>query len=299
MYSIRTLLRYRKILAICLLSIFILVLILNGRNDDNIGRIPEVNESEEHLVKRLAILVPFRDRFDELLVFVPHISDFLRAQRIFNFRIYILNQSARYRFNRGSLINVGYMIASNTSDYIAIHDVDLIPLNQNLSYAYPKYGPYHLASPDYHPQYHFPKYFGGIVIINNQQFEQANGMSNKYYGWGLEDDEFFLRIRGLGLPVFRPSNLATNITNTFMHIHYKNRKRDMYKSEEQKEVSRRVDRKSGLSDLKFTIVGRHILNIDHHSKCEVLNIELICDRKHTPWCVRQKEVVSTQTKAPQ
>lgn len=40
---------------------------------------------------KLAILVPFRDRFEELLQFVPHMHKFLSLQRI-DFRIYILNQ---------------------------------------------------------------------------------------------------------------------------------------------------------------------------------------------------------------
>lgn len=40
---------------------------------------------------KLAVLVPFRDRFEELLQFVPHMNKFLSRQNI-NFKIYILNQ---------------------------------------------------------------------------------------------------------------------------------------------------------------------------------------------------------------
>lgn len=28
-----------------------------------------------------------------------------------------------------------------------------------------------------------------------KDFSKVNGMSNKYWGWGLEDDEFYLRLK--------------------------------------------------------------------------------------------------------
>jgi len=40
----------------------------------------------------------------------------------------------------------------------------------------------------------YSDYFGGVVGIKRTQFELANGFSNKYWGWGGEDDEFLLRI---------------------------------------------------------------------------------------------------------
>lgn len=40
-------------------------------------------------------------------------------------------------------------------------------------------------------------------------------MSNKYWGWGLEDDEFYVRLREVGLNVSRPLDIGTDSTNTF------------------------------------------------------------------------------------
>lgn len=40
---------------------------------------------------RLAILVPFRDRFEELLIFIPYMQKFLDKQDI-NYHIFVLNQ---------------------------------------------------------------------------------------------------------------------------------------------------------------------------------------------------------------
>lgn len=120
-----------------------------------------INYESHH---KLALLVPFRQRFEELMEFAPFIHNFLNQQAI-NHDIFILNQADNYRFNRASLINVGYLETKSSYDYIAMHDVDLLPLNKELSYVYP-YQPLHLASPSLHPRYHYPKFIGGILLIN-------------------------------------------------------------------------------------------------------------------------------------
>lgn len=40
-------------------------------------------------------------------------------------------------------------------------------------------------------------------------------MSNKYWGWGLEDDEFYVRLKEANLKVYRPQNILTGSQNTF------------------------------------------------------------------------------------
>lgn len=251
---------------------------------------------------RLAILVPFRDRFDELLAFVPYMHKFLSDQDIGSFKIYILNQSHKYRFNRGTLANIGFMLAKAHSDYIAIHDVDLIPINQNLSYAYPDKGPYHLTSPQYHPNYNYDKYFGGILLIKNEHFQMVNGFSNRYFGWGLEDDEFYTRVRKARLSISRPTGLKTGRNDTFLHFHY-GRQRDMARSRQQIEALRYRDRITGLSDLIYTLTSQHNLTLDDQYNCTIYNIEIFCDIQKTPWCLpnrtkKAKSIDNTNSKLP-
>ena len=69
------------------------------------------------------------------------------------------------------------------------------------------------------PRYHYPKFIGGILLITLEHFHQADGMSNQYWGWGLEDDEFYLRLSDAQLRLYRPTKLSTNENNTFRHIH--------------------------------------------------------------------------------
>ena len=60
-----------------------------------------------------------------------------------------------------------------------------------LSYFIPSKGSVrHLASPEYHPKYSYPTFLGGILLLRVEDFLAVNGMSNRYWGWGMEDDEF-------------------------------------------------------------------------------------------------------------
>lgn len=243
-----------------------------------------------------------------------------------------------------------------------MHDVDLLPMNDQLSYAYPSTGPHHISSPDLHPRYHYFTFIGGILLIkryvsfltdNKQYWEiihqsvwhvrfcrehfiQVNGMSNKYWGWGLEDDEFYVRLKEAGLSVSRPQNISTGTHNTFKwvlfyepllislfivklwvklgrncnallmlrklncyawnmyyrHIHDRNhRKRDMTKCYNQREVTRKRDRQTGLNNVSYKILDTIKMTISDIS-LTVINISLLCDKSSTPWCECEKLVGS-------
>ncbi|XP_077296932.1 beta-1,4-galactosyltransferase 7 [Arctopsyche grandis] len=246
---------------------------------------------------RLAVLVPFRDRFDELMIFAPYMNKYLRQQRI-NFDIYIVNQVDSFRFNRASLINVGFLQTRHNHDYIAMHDVDLLPLNPNLHYGYPKHGPFHVASPNLHPRYHYPTFVGGILLVNRDHFELVDGMSNKYWGWGLEDDEFYVRLKEAKLEVSRPINISTDQTNTFRHIHDRlHRKRDTAKCFNQREATKRRDRDTGLHNVEYTLASEQKLVIDGVS-VTILNVQLSCDKSFTPWCECTQNTESKNVKKP-
>ncbi|XP_065093848.1 beta-1,4-galactosyltransferase 7-like [Ochlerotatus camptorhynchus] len=250
--------------------------------------------------QKLAILVPFRDRFDELLRFAPHMSAFLNRQLV-PFHIFVLNQNDRYRFNRASLINAGFLLVKDHYEYIAMHDVDLLPLNNNLKYEYPAEGPLHISGPEFHPKYHYATFIGGILLLKVEHYQMLNGMSNRYWGWGLEDDEFYVRIKEAGLEVFRPRNITTGSENTFLHVHDRlHRRRDTAKCFNQREVTRRRDRDTGLNTLRYSLDSRRELTIDGVA-VTVFNINLECDKSQTPWCecdskVEAKSRLDSKTK---
>jgi xylosylprotein 4-beta-galactosyltransferase len=122
------------------------------------------------------------------------------------------------RFNRASLINVGYLHAKNDPrfDYLAMHDVDLLPLNPELKYRYPGNGnALHIADPRLHPLYHYPDFVGGILLVTMTDFDRLNGLSNKYWGWGKEDDDFSRRMKRGRITVLRPVDVTTGTENSF------------------------------------------------------------------------------------
>ncbi|XP_058505398.1 beta-1,4-galactosyltransferase 7 isoform X2 [Solea solea] len=230
---------------------------------------------------KLALIIPFRERFEELLVFVPFMHTFLNKKKI-RHKIIVINQVDHYRFNRASLINVGYQESGNDTDYLAMHDVDLLPLNDALDYGFPEDGPFHVASPELHPLYHYKTYVGGILLLTKRHYHMCNGMSNRFWGWGREDDEFYRRLRKAELQLFRPSGITTGY-KTFLHIHDPAwRKRDQKRVAAQKQF--KVDPEGGLTNLRYQVESRQEVSISG-APCTVINTKLECEQDRTPWCL--------------
>ena len=236
-------------------------------------------EREGH---RLAVVVPFRNRYEELLQFAPFLHSFLNRQHV-RHQIWVVNQADNHRFNRAALINVGFLLSRNECDYMVMHDIDLLPLNDHLLYAYNENGPLHITSPNLHPLYHYDTYIGGILIMTRQQFEKVNGLSNQFWGWGREDDELYMRLKEAELKVQYPRNITTG-TNTFKHIHDKSaRPRDQKKYFNQWEISRQRDRATGLSTIQYKLNSVVQLTIEG-APVNFVSVELQCDYERTPFC---------------
>jgi xylosylprotein 4-beta-galactosyltransferase len=242
-------------------------------------------------VHRLAVIVPFRDRLDELLEFAPHIHRFLCDQHI-RHQLFVISQVDPYRFNRGALVNVGFLLTENSSyDYIAVHDVDLLPVNHNLSYRYPADGPFHVSAPDLHPKYHYDKFLGGILLINNIHFRQVDGFSNTFWGWGREDDEFYRRIQEAHLTIFRPEGITTG-NRTFRHVHDSMRRpRDSFRYGDQKAYLRR-DHNTGVNSIRYTIASTRQVRIDDVVDVTIVNVHLNCKLEVTPWCLAPRQLIA-------
>ncbi|CAJ0578874.1 unnamed protein product, partial [Mesorhabditis spiculigera] len=236
---------------------------------------------------KLCVIVPFRDRYDELKVFAPYMHSFLNNQSIPH-EILVLNQTDRFRFNRASLINVGWLEASSLNcSYMVMHDVDLLPATSEINYRFPGEGVVrHITSPEYHPKYHYTKFIGGILMLTMKDFEKIDGMSNKYWGWGMEDDELYLRLsERKDLVLTRTKGLSTNSTNSFRHIHPKSRKRDYeVASPNQRAMKRQRDRLSGLHNVYHAIRSRALVQFEG-ADVHLIAVALKCNMKWTPYCL--------------
>ena len=139
---------------------------------------------------KLGIIVPYRDRPQQLKRFIKHMGEYLTD---LDYQIFIIEQSDDKPFNRGKLLNVGYKFAcDNGCDYFVFHDVDMLPEDVDYSYTdKPLHLATHLQEHDYETT--FFDYFGGVTMFNKEDFELINGFSNEYWGWGFEDDDLLIR----------------------------------------------------------------------------------------------------------
>lgn len=93
----------------------------------------------------VALIIPYRNQSKNLAIFLKNIHPFLIKQQI-EYRIFVVEQTVGTKFNRGMLFNVGYLEAKKMKNWncFIFHDVDLLPLNDRISYTCSK-NPRHLA----------------------------------------------------------------------------------------------------------------------------------------------------------
>lgn len=151
---------------------------------------------------KLAVIVPYRNRYEQLLRFKKEIYAYLTKNDI-DYVLIVVEQDDARLFNRGKLLNIGYKEAVKSKcDYMVFHDIDMLPLNVDYSYSDV---PTHLATDFLTNDTTFKReiydqYFGGVTLFPIEVFEMINGYSNEYWGWGFEDDDLFKRCIDKGVP---------------------------------------------------------------------------------------------------
>ena len=150
------------------------------------------------MIDKLAIIVPYRDRQEHLDVFVPHMHEFLKDKGI-DYTIFIAEQSDDRPFNYGKLCNVVTKEVGEEYTYFAFHDIDMLPISDDCDYSYPD-SPTHLATnvEAHENKLPYPQYFGGVILISREDFENSNGYSNEYWGYGFEDLDLLYRLQRSG-----------------------------------------------------------------------------------------------------
>lgn len=160
---------------------------------------------------KLGIIVPYRDRYKQLMLFKEHMTSYLKD---IEYEIIVVEQDDGKLFNRGYLLNIGFLEAKRLHcNYVIFHDIDMLPIKVDYSYSDK---PLHLVT-DYakthgYKKENFDTYFGGVTLFPIEHFEQINGYSNKYWGWGFEDDDLLHRclINNVPLDVKETEQMGTN-----------------------------------------------------------------------------------------
>eukprot|EP00293_Proteomonas_sulcata_P009113 CAMPEP_0184308402 /NCGR_PEP_ID=MMETSP1049-20130417/16866_1 /TAXON_ID=77928 /ORGANISM="Proteomonas sulcata, Strain CCMP704" /LENGTH=331 /DNA_ID=CAMNT_0026621085 /DNA_START=15 /DNA_END=1010 /DNA_ORIENTATION=+ len=158
--------------------------------------------------KKLCVVVPYRDgcigmqqgegRRKNLHIFLDYMVKFLKEAGRQAFEIIITEQSQEGLFNKGVLFNIGTHVSEDRGcEYVTLHDVDQIPTNPRNDYHFVD-RPLHMCT--YSTQYDYLQWppgmhVGGVVMSSMDSYRAMNGYSNKYYGWGLEDNDQWYRIK--------------------------------------------------------------------------------------------------------
>ena len=166
-------------------------------------------------MKRLAIVVPYRDRQQHLGQFIPHMRAYFardKLDRAIDYRVLIVKQEPGLPFNRGALKNIGFTLAEPHSDYCCFHDIDYLPIWADYSWVdVPTpivwYGagerPIAPGRSNRIVRHTMDQFFGGAVLVPNSAFRAVDGYSNDYWGWGFEDVDFQLRFGAAGIEAGR------------------------------------------------------------------------------------------------
>ena len=146
---------------------------------------------------KLGVIVPYRNRAKQLKLFLKEVKDYLNKGLEYEYCIIVVDQTDKKKFNRGKLLNIGFLEAINRGcDYVVFHDVDMLPVDCDYTYSdKPLQLANHFISDGEFTRTIQRNYFGGVTMFTVGNFEKINGYSNKYKGWGFEDDDLLLRCR--------------------------------------------------------------------------------------------------------
>ncbi|KAH9519817.1 Zinc finger protein containing five transmembrane domains [Bulinus truncatus] len=199
---------------------------------------------------KVAVIVPYRDREVHLKIFLLHMHPFLQRQNV-EYSIVVVEQEEGLPFNRGLLLNVGFVESLKIHDFscFIFHDVDLLPLDDRIIYSCSD-EPVHLSAIiDTHSnKLMYQNIFGGASMLTKDMMDKVNGFSNVYFGWGGEDDDMSYRVRSHGMMIVR---YAPEIAKYTMLRHAKEDQEDrtsLFSS------SKKRIHYDGLNTLKYQLV---------------------------------------------
>jgi len=189
------------------------------------------------------IIVPYRDREENLSRFIPAMNRYLPSAKIV-----VVEQCDQKPFNKGALINVGMTLCKGKGDYYMFHDVDLLPVK--VDYSFPEC-PTHVATElsQFNYSMPYPNYFGGCVMFKYEHYEAINGFSNRFSGWGCEDDDFYESFKAKGIPVLRR-------TGTFESMPHQAMQEPKTFAKNVEKLVQGRDFSEGLSTVKFEIISQ-------------------------------------------
>ncbi|XP_013774563.1 beta-1,4-N-acetylgalactosaminyltransferase bre-4-like [Limulus polyphemus] len=217
---------------------------------------------------RVAIIIPFRDRHEHLMILLYHLHPLLQ-QQLLNYKIYVVEQYGNGTFNKGVLMNAGVRESLKEAAYhcYVFHDVDMIPEDDRNMYSCPQF-PRHLSVAVDKFNYTLPYTYlvGGVFALKTNHFIQVNGYSNLYWGWGGEDDDIAHRLKKQKLEIIRPPESIGRYT-MIKHTH-RPESPNVIRRALLRMAQRRLT-KDGLNSVKYSVVYINKLPLYTHIMVDI------------------------------
>jgi beta-1,4-galactosyltransferase 1 len=213
----------------------------------------------------IGIAIPYRRREFHLKKFMESVPGTLKSRKI-NYSIVIVEQKNEKPFNRGKLLNIGFdFLYKNYGIKTFIsHDVDHYP---HACCPYEE-----LNEPCLLRKQNYKGHVGGVFSIGSDNFIKVNGYSNIFWGYGSEDDEFYLRLeRENLLPIINKNYQFAVDDHDYDPDPGNKLYQQNYELLQKRKTETKIDYKTdGLTTLKYTILNKYNTPVDENTiKIEV------------------------------
>jgi hypothetical protein len=225
---------------------------------------------------RVAIVIPYKNRFDQLNIFLYHMHPFLQTQQL-DYQIFVVEQVNDALFNKGILMNACFKEILNLYskrgklfqypfDCVIFHDVDLLPEDDRIMYTCPFSKARHLsvAIDKFNYKMFYYKLIGGVLNFKTSHFIRVNGYSNEYWGWGGEDDDMETRLTHSQIGYERPN---INIAHYKMLKHGGSVKNPTRRQLLRKAITRY--KSDGINNVKYKLLSTHMYKMFTHFLVDV------------------------------
>ncbi|KAH9591333.1 Zinc finger protein containing five transmembrane domains [Schistosoma haematobium] len=145
---------------------------------------------------------------------IPRLVELL-TKRNLCYLLIVSEQIDQQPFNKGIVMNTAFVEALNWLPFhcAIFHDVDLIPMNNEVDYTCSIYPKHISVSVDkFQNRLPYIELIGGVLSIPLKAFLRVNGYSNLFWGWGAEDDDVYERLMINEIPVIRPDPNVAQFT---------------------------------------------------------------------------------------
>ena len=204
------------------------------------------------------IIIPYRKREKHLEYYINNTVPLIK-QHLPHTKVVVVEQANDKLFNRGKLLNVGFMEYKDKTKYFITQDVDMIPNVEIIKKIYSKNDVDVCQIKFVHDMS-----LGGIVKIKHDITFDINGFPNDIWGWGIEDRALFFRCFMKNIAITKNNNqsfkMLPHSSNSKPPTNEKKQISDMWMpkyintlNEKQKE---QMIMGSGLNTLEYAIVER-------------------------------------------